>query len=75
MDNLHLLPIRSKLQAMETLWMSMDEACDAQHIIPSWHETLLSSRLKALAAGTDNVLPWEAAKRQLRELTAPQQVA
>jgi hypothetical protein len=52
-----------KLEAMELIWADLKVP---EEIIPGWHKDVLAEREKRLASGTERVLDWEEAKRQLR---------
>ena len=54
-----------KLKLMEVLWDQLsqpEESFDS----PAWHETALAETQQRLAEGKEQVVDWEAAKRQLR---------
>lgn len=55
-----------KLQMMEALWadLSRDETIVES---PAWHEEELRKTPERVAAGQEEVLEWDQAKRELRE--------
>jgi hypothetical protein len=54
-----------KLEAMELIWADLSQKVP-EEIIPGWHKDVLAEREQRLASGTERVLDWEEAKRQLR---------
>ena len=55
-----------KLRAMEELWEDLSRPED-EYRSPQWHGDILREREEALQAGKDEFIPWEDAKRILRE--------
>ena len=55
-----------KLRAMEELWDDLSRPAD-EYQSPQWHGDILRERKEALVAGKDEFIPWEDAKRILRE--------
>jgi hypothetical protein len=55
-----------KLRAMEELWTDLSRA-EEQYQTPEWHGDVLRDRERAVEANTDGFIPWEDAKRLLRE--------
>lgn len=55
-----------KLRAIEELWEDLSHPEEA-FPSPEWHGEVLRERDQALHAGTDEFVPWEKAKRMLRE--------
>lgn len=55
-----------KLQVMEALWADLSRNEDEVES-PAWHGELLREREEKLRKGEDQFIPWEEAKRQLRE--------
>ena len=55
-----------KLRAMEELWEDLARSAD-EYPSPEWHGAVLRERDDALKAGKDAFVPWEDAKRILRE--------
>ena len=51
---------------MEELWEDLTRA-DEQYESPDWHGDVLRAREEALKAGKDQFVPWDEAKRVLRE--------
>ena len=63
---LDALTRQEKLRAMEELWEDLTRA-DEQYESPDWHGDVLRAREEALKAGKDEFVPWDEAKRVLRE--------
>jgi putative addiction module component (TIGR02574 family) len=57
-----------KLRAMEELWDDLSRSQE-EYPSPEWHGEVLREREEALQAGKDEFVPWEDAKRLLREKT------
>jgi hypothetical protein len=57
-----------KLRAMEELWQDLSRA-DDEYPSPEWHGEVLREREAALISGEDAFVPWEDAKKILRERT------
>lgn len=57
-----------KLRAMEELWQDLSRA-DDEYPSPEWHGEVLREREAALNSGADQFVPWEDAKKILRERT------
>lgn len=55
-----------KLKLMETWWDQLSES-EAAYESPAWHASALAETEGRLAAGSELVLDWETAKRQLRK--------
>ena len=55
-----------KLRAMEELWDDLSRSAD-EYPSPEWHGHVLRERDAALKAGKDSFVPWDEAKRMLRE--------
>jgi hypothetical protein len=55
-----------KLRAMEELWEDLTRSAD-DYPSPEWHGAVLREREEALKTGKDEFVPWEDAKRILRE--------
>lgn len=55
-----------KLRAMEELWADLSRA-EEEFESPAWHGEVLRAREEALQAGKDEFVPWEEAKKILRE--------
>ncbi len=55
-----------KLRAMEELWEDLSRPQE-EYRSPEWHGDVLREREEALQAGTDEFVPWDEAKRILRE--------
>lgn len=59
------LPRREKLLLMESLWVDLNQAGEEVES-PGWHEAVLQETERRLAAGEEEILNWEEAKRRLR---------
>lgn len=59
------MSVAEKLHAMETLWADLCRNAPEQ-AAPEWHVQILEERERRLAAGQEEVLDWEEAKRRLR---------
>lgn len=55
-----------KLRAMEELWQDLSRA-DDEYPSPEWHGEVSREREAALNSGGDQFVPWEDAKKILRE--------
>ncbi len=53
---------------MEELWEDLTRSAD-EYQSPEWHGAVLRERDEALKTGQDEFVPWEDAKRILRERT------
>ncbi|TVQ41598.1 MAG: acyl-protein synthetase [Spirochaetaceae bacterium] len=54
-----------KLRAMEALWQEISKEEPAPES-PAWHGEVLEQTRSRVAAGTEQVMDWEEAKRRLR---------
>ena len=59
------MSVAEKLEAMEKLWAGLSRHAPEQ-AVPEWHAEILAERERRLAAGKEEVLDWEEAKRRLR---------
>ncbi|MCC5839872.1 MAG: addiction module protein [Opitutales bacterium] len=48
------------------LWADLRQSAP-ERVLPEWHLRILEDRERRLAAGEEEVLDWEEAKRRLRE--------
>ena len=55
-----------KLRLMEDLWADLSSK-GAEIPSPAWHGDVLAERERLTASGEETFIPWEAAKKQLRE--------
>jgi putative addiction module component (TIGR02574 family) len=63
---LHRLTFPERIELITRLWDSLPE--DMEGIpIPDWHREELERRLAAADANPDAAIPWEEARRRLRE--------
>jgi hypothetical protein len=63
---LNTLTRAEKLRALEELWKDLSRP-EEDYESPPWHGDVLKAREKSLNAGEDEFVPWEEAKRILRE--------
>lgn len=63
---LNEMSVAEKLEAMETLWQDLCRNAP-ERVAPEWHAMVLEEREHRLAAGEEEVLDWEEAKRRLRQ--------
>lgn len=59
------LPRSEKLRLMETLWEELSRP-DSDYESPAWHAKELAETERRLAAGREQALEWETAKKKLR---------
>ena len=66
LETIQELPLQEKLYVMEMLWSELcrDEG-DVE--VPQWHKDLLDEREKLVASGQAAFIPWEEAKKQIRQ--------
>jgi hypothetical protein len=60
------MSVAEKLEAMEALWKDLSRKAPDE-AAPEWHAEILLERERRLAAGEEEVLDWEEAKRRLRQ--------
>jgi putative addiction module component (TIGR02574 family) len=61
------MPLSEKLALFEALWSELSS--EPEHIdIPQWHKDILAERLQAAERGEVEVIDWEIAKAQIREM-------
>ena len=60
------MSVAEKLEAMERLWADLARHAPEQ-AAPEWHAEILQERERRLAAGQEEILDWEEAKRRLRQ--------
>ena len=60
------MSLAEKLAAMEALWADLARHA-GELASPEWHAEILKERGRCLAAGEEEVLDWEEAKRRLRQ--------
>lgn len=63
-DEIRSLPVQEKLQMMETLWESLSQDPDLPS--PDWHGAALAETAERYAAGKEESVDWETAKKRLR---------
>ncbi len=62
------MPLPEKLALLETLWSELSSEPE-QVEIPQWHKDILDERLRAAERGEIEVIDWEVAKAQIRDMT------
>jgi len=62
--DLQQMTVAEKLQLMETLWRDLSRE---NHASPAWHGEILAQRDRLTAAGEEQFVDWETAKKQLRQ--------
>jgi hypothetical protein len=60
------MSVADKLHAMEAIWADLCRNAP-EEAVPDWHLQILEDRERRLAAGQEEVLDWEEAKRRLRQ--------
>jgi putative addiction module component (TIGR02574 family) len=61
------MPLPEKLALFETLWSELSSEPE-QIEIPQWHRDILDERLQADERGETEVIDWEVAKTQIRDM-------
>ncbi len=61
------LPLPQKLALFETLWTELSHEPE-QIEIPQWHKDILDERLQATERREVEVIDWEIAKEQIRNM-------
>ncbi len=70
LQELSLLSVQDRLQAMELLWQSfIDTENEHANLIPAWHQQVLDDRLARMQAGHENTSSWQEVSLRLREAT------
>jgi hypothetical protein len=64
-ETIQQMPRSEKLKLMELLWEDLSRA-DGEFESPAWHERALAETERRLAAGQEQVLDWDTAKKTLR---------
>jgi putative addiction module component (TIGR02574 family) len=67
-EEIRLLPLRDKLQMIETLWDDIARREDELEI-PQWQRDLLDERERLVESGKAEFLDWEDAKQQISKAT------
>lgn len=60
------LPLRQKLQLMESLWDALCHEAAGEPGMPPWHKEVLNERLARLDSGQEPVSSWDEAKQRIR---------
>ncbi len=58
------LPLREKLQIMETLWADLGSSAGASEI-PEAHKAILDARLARIESGETKIHDWDAVKHTI----------
>jgi hypothetical protein len=66
-SDIRQMPLSDKLAMLEALWEEISSEPD-QVEIPQWHKDILDERLMAAERGEVELIDWEIAKKQVREL-------
>ena len=64
-ETIQQMPRSEKLKLMESLWEDLSRA-DTDFESPAWHKQALAETERRLAAGQEQVMDWDAAKKKLR---------
>ncbi|MFT4589629.1 MAG: putative addiction module component (TIGR02574 family) [Candidatus Binatia bacterium] len=67
-EEIRLLPLRDKLQMIETLWDDIARREDELEM-PQWQRDLLDERERLVESGKAEFLDWEDAKQQISKAT------
>ncbi|GAT32492.1 putative addiction module component [Terrimicrobium sacchariphilum] len=62
--DLQQMTVAEKLRLMEALWRDLSREDLAS---PAWHGEILAERDRLIAAGKEQFIDWETAKKQLRQ--------
>jgi hypothetical protein len=68
------LPRTEKLRLMETLWEELSRSA-TEFESPPWHGKELAETERRLAAGKEQILDWETAKKKLRKSSSRREEA
>lgn len=60
------MSVAEKLVLMERLWDDLSRRPEDVPL-PQWHGDVLAERMRAVREGRSNFVPWDEAKRRLRE--------
>ena len=61
------MPLADKIALLEPLWTDLSSEPE-QVKIPQWHKVILDERLQAPERGDVEIIDWEMAKEQIRNL-------
>lgn len=61
------MPLPDKIALLEALWTDLSSE-PGQVEIPQWHKDILDERLQAAERGDVEIIDWEMAKEQIRNL-------
>ena len=61
------MPLADKIALLEALWTDLSSEPE-QVEIPQWHKVILDERLQAPERGDVEIIDWEMAKEQIRNL-------
>lgn len=66
LHSIQALPKNEKLMIMECLWQDLSRN-DEEFESPDWHKVALTETEQRLKDGSETILDWNIAKRQLRK--------
>lgn len=61
------MPLPDKIALLEALWNDLSSEPE-QVEIPQWHKDILDQRLQAAEQGNVEIIDWEIAKEQIRNM-------
>lgn len=61
------MPFPEKLALLEALWIELSSEPD-QIDIPQWHKDILDERMREAESGSVEIIDWEVAKKQIRQM-------
>ena len=61
------MPFPEKLALLEALWIELSSEPD-QIDIPQWHKDILDERMREAESGSVEIIDWEVAKQQIKEM-------
>ena len=62
------MSVDERAKLAEMLWDSMPIGDEIEADIPDWHAEILETRMKDFLAHPDDVIPWEEAHAELKNL-------
>ncbi|MCW1921726.1 addiction module protein [Luteolibacter arcticus] len=64
--DLETMTTADKLRLMEDIWQDLS-AQKNEIVSPDWHGDVLAERERLTASGEEKFIPWDSAKKQLRD--------
>jgi hypothetical protein len=64
-DQIRKMSAEQKLQTIEALWEDLSKS-SSEPVSPAWHEHLIERTNARLEDGSERVVDWESAKKELR---------